>query len=438
MPNQQNMQEEVDTLAAESESPLRDVSIEESAEDLKELPEEETLAEELTSEQMEEADLQEDAAEILWEPPVKRRRFRHIVIFTVSILLTVAALFVLAMKLSAPEHGSQEETRRREFLEGEIVDTSRAEYGYEEMKSDLFALQAAYPDLLRVSSAGKSLDGRELYYADFGVQDAEKQIFISAGIHGREYLTPLLLMKMTEYYLVNYNTEDETGVAFADLAGDYRIRIIPMVNPDGIMISQQGLSAVKSESLKEQIRLVYESDCSKYESYRRYGSLEEYLKHWKANAAGVDLNRNFPIEYWGEMRTGVGQPSSQAYKGKSAGSEPETQAVISLVRELSNPVCVISIHSQGEILYWNCGQSGELLARNERLKEVLVGLTGYRSQSSFESPDATLDDWAALERGIPSVTIETGTGSCPLPIEQFAAIWEQTRNLWRCLVTYES
>ena len=369
--------------------------------------------------------------------PAKRRSFRSVCIVAVAIVLVVALGVGLSLKLSAPER-EEEATRSGEFLLGTVVDTAEAEYSYEEMKADLYALQEAYPNLIRVSSAGKTLDGREIYYADLGSPDAKKQIFISAGIHGREYLTPMLLMKMTEYYLTNYHVEDEQGVAYADLGGEVLIRVVPMVNPDGIMISQEGLSAIRSEALREKIGEVYRSDCSKYESYRQYGSLEEYLKHGKANAAGVDLNRNFPIEYWEEMRTGIGQPSAQAYKGPAAASEPETRAMMALIETLSNPVCVVSIHSQGEILYWNCGQEGELLKKNEALRDRVVELTGYRPQDTFSHPDATLDDWAALQRGIPSLNMETGKGSCPLPVSQFGTIWEQTKDLFVTLLDWDT
>lgn len=406
----------------------------EQREEIKALPEETST--EPFLEELPEAASEESEEE--WAPKTKRPRhglLRRILIVLAFLLLTVSLLLVATTRLLAPEDADGE-LKETNFLLGELVDVSQAEYSYEDMEADLLALQKNYPLLIRVASAGKSLDGREIYYADIGEPDAPKQIFLSAGIHGREYLTPLLLMKMVEYHLINYYTEDERGVTFSDLTQDYLIRVVPMINPDGIMLSQQGLSAIRSQSLRETVKAIYQSDCEKYASYQQYGSLDHYLRYWKANAAGTDLNRNFPIDYWEELRTGIGQPSAQSYKGDQAGSEPETQAVMKLLSELKNPQCVLSIHSQGEVLYWKCGQTGSLLKQNERLTEALAELTGYSPQKRFTNPDATLDDWAALSLGIPSVNVETGKGSCPLPIEQFETIWGQTRGLWRCLLTF--
>ena len=221
------------------------------------------------------ANLESEAKEREEKAPAVRRTFRRALILILSFALALAAAVILSVKLSAPEKGEAEETRSKVFLEGTVVDTSRAEYSYEQMKRDLFALQDAHSDLIRVASAGKTRDGREIYYADLGSPNAKKQIFVSAGIHGREYLTPMVLMKMTEYYLVNYHVEDGQGVAYADLSEDVLIRVVPMVNPDGIMISQEGLGSLRSTELQEAVRQIYASDCAKYESYRQYGSIEE-------------------------------------------------------------------------------------------------------------------------------------------------------------------
>jgi g-D-glutamyl-meso-diaminopimelate peptidase len=334
----------------------------------------------------------------------------------------------------APEEETGE--RSRTFLYGETVDTSADPYTYDTMAADLEALAKEYPHLLRVASAGQSADGREILYADVGSADATRQIFVSAGIHGREHMTPMLAMKLLESYLINYNVEDETGTALADLSTDVMLRVVPMVNPDGIAIAQGGIDAIRSEELRATVQSIYETDTGEYQSYRdNYPTREDYLKHWKANARGVDLNRNFPIEYWQTMSTGIPHPSSQKYKGPSAGSEPETQAMMRLMEELKHLEAVVSLHSQGEILYWDCGQTGELRRENGALVEKLAAMTGYRPVDTFTHPDATLDDWAALELGIPSVNVEVGKGNVVLPHDQFEGIWNRTKELWRVLLT---
>ncbi len=351
------------------------------------------------------------------------------------ILLALLALAALIWQIG--ENRDRQRERTGEFLYGEVVDTSVSVYTYEEMETDLRELCRAYPDLIRVASAGKTADGREILYADLGNKNAKRQIFLSAGIHGREHMNTMLAMKMIEYFLLNYNIPNEDGVTFREATGAYMIRVVPMANPDGVTVSQKGIEGIRSEELRAKIESIFQVDYNEYQSYRdSYANREEYLKHWKANAEGVDLNRNFPIDEWGKMTTGIGHPSSQKYKGPSGGSAIETKTLMRLLEELSNPLCVVSLHSQGEILYWDCGQEGELRQKNERLVRALAELTGYEIIKTFTSPDATLEDWAALKKGIPSVNIETGKGSCPLPLEQFEKIWSQTEDLLLVLAEF--
>ena len=60
------------------------------------------------------------------------------------------------------------------------------------MREDLYILAGRYPEFIRVSSAGKSVDGRDIYYVLFGERKSGKTVLINAGIHGREYLNPCL------------------------------------------------------------------------------------------------------------------------------------------------------------------------------------------------------------------------------------------------------
>ena len=350
-------------------------------------------------------------------------------------ILCAALVFFFLFTFSACQTDTLPQTEEKtEFLMGDIVDVSKAEYTYEEMEADLFKLQELYPELLRVASAGQTLDGREIYYADFGSPDAEKKIMLNAGIHGREYMTTLLLMKQLEYRLVNYNTKNEEGISFADSFEGLSFRIVPMINPDGIAINQKGLEGIRSFVLREGIENIYSSDINRYENYREeYKNIDEYLVMWKANARGVDINRNFDIDYWSEMDTGIPRPSIQKYKGAEANSEPETEALVRLTEEMEGLVLAVSYHAQGEIIYWDCGQTGEMRAKTRELCEAISEITGYPLYNEFINPDATYNDWCTLNVNIPSVNVEIGIDKCPLPIEQFDSIWEKNIKLWETL-----
>lgn len=371
----------------------------------------------------------------------KEKTPRRFPLWAIIVLCVGWGLFLLLLIFACVwQFGDLAEQKRVKegiFLEGETVDVTDSLYTYEDMWEDLRELARTYPDRIRVASAGKTADGREILYADLGNKNAPRQIFVSAGIHGREYLNSQVLMKLVEYALVNYEIPSENGVSFGQMADQYMIRVVPMANPDGVSISQFGLDGLRNEEFKATIKSIFEVDYGEYQSYRdSYDSMEEYFQHWKANAQGVDLNRNFPIDEWEKMTTGIGHPSSQKYKGSSAASAVETQTLMRLLEELSSPICQVSLHSQGEILYWDCGQTGELRKKNLALAEALAQMTGYRTVNTFSSPDATLEDYAALKLGIPSVNIETGTGSCPLPFEQFETVYGKTERLFWVLFNF--
>lgn len=82
------------------------------------------------------------------------------------------------------------------FLTAEgIVDISKREYSYDEMVGDLGELAERYPEAFSFREVGSTVAGRKMYVGVLGDPNAEKQVLVSAAIHGREYLTALLTMK---------------------------------------------------------------------------------------------------------------------------------------------------------------------------------------------------------------------------------------------------
>ena len=306
-----------------------------------------------------------------------------------------------------------------------IVDASKAKYTYTEMVDDLALLFEKYPDKMSYSVVGNSLDGRNIYAVKLGNPNADKQILISAGIHGREHLTPLLVMKQLEFYLYNYDTAEYGGVPLSDIFEEYTFCILPMCNPDGITLTQFGVSSIRDLKLRDKITSIYKSDKSK-------GYVDDvfskYITYWKANASGVDINRNFNTADWEDVLY-VKQPSHRNYKGEAPETEPETKALVSFVNSLSNPVLSLAIHSQGEVLYYNSGQKD--LSASEELAETVSELNGYTVDGEVRH-DAAFDDWCILNKGIPSVTIETGSYKVtePIPEDEFKEIWKDNRDLW--------
>ncbi len=319
---------------------------------------------------------------------------------------------------------------QKDFLENAngIVDVSKREYSYGEMVDDLEQLAELYPTRFSYRVFGQSVAERDLYVATLGNPDAPKQVLVSAGIHGREYLTPLLVMKQIEFYLAYYDTGDYNGFRYADLFDEYCFVIVPMTNPDGIMLAQVGISSVSSAELRNRIHSAHAADLAA--GYTKQQTINEYLKIWKANANATDLNRNFDAR-WDRIDTGMYRPSHKNYKGESAASEPETRAMVALTESLPSIAAVLCIHSQGEVLYWDCGQTGTLRAQTQAFTEMLSVQNGYRVVYE-QNNDASYSDWCALEKGLIAVTVETGLSDepGPLSIDQFPKIWTDNFNLF--------
>lgn len=181
-----------------------------------------------------------------------------------------------------------------------------------------------YPQLARMESIGKSGDNRDIWAIKItdnpDVRELDEPTILFNGMHhAREVMTPEVALDTVEYLLTRYGT-DAQATRWVEAN---EIWIVPMLNVDGNNKVWTGSSM------------------------------------WRKNTRGgygVDINRNYPYA-WNTCNGSSGSTFSDSYRGPSAGSEPETQALMNLVAR-TQPVFNISYHSYSELVIYPYGCTG--------------------------------------------------------------------------------
>lgn len=227
---------------------------------------------------------------------------------------------------------------------------------------------------------GQSLFGRDIFAVKVG--EGSPVGIAQYAMHGREYIT-------TELAFIHYQKGVYKG----------SIWLLPLVNPDGALLSQVGIASLKSEGEKE--RLI---------------SLNggEDFSLWKANGRGVDLNVNFPAR-WGTGAKNVKRAGAENYVGKFPFSEPETLALKKFTEEIT-PDYTVSYHTKGGEIYWYFYQSTHTCLRDKALGEVLARSTGYPLADAGNSAGG-YKDWCIQRFHIPAFTIEAGKEELAHPLK---------------------
>ncbi|MGN1205641.1 MAG: M14 family zinc carboxypeptidase [Eubacterium sp.] len=288
-----------------------------------------------------------------------------------------------------------------------IVNIKDSKYTYEDMTSDLRKIAWKYRGKARLQNLGNSEDGRAIWCLQIGNASVQKKYLINGGIHAREWLNCQMLTHKSEEILREY----------ADYKTALRSRciyIVPMINPDGVTISQFGFGSIRNPKLRKL--------CKKNNNSART---------WKGNARGVNLNFNCPS---GWNRKGKSKKADGlSYPGKKASSEKEIKAMMGLVNRHSGWSASLNYHSTGSILYWNYNVESQatLYERQKALAKKVNEFTHYRlmPKSISTDPNGGFGDWLIYSKKIPNVTVETGSVMAPLPYSQLKKIQRENSEL---------
>lgn len=295
-------------------------------------------------------------------------------------------------------------------------------YSYDQMVHDLFNLAARYPGKMTLQAIGQSLDGRAIYNVIVGNPEAQTRILVQGAIHGREYIVTPLIMQQIESMLSGYDSGAYRGQKLSDLLSSASVHFVPMVNPDGVTLSQQGEAGIRSAELRQSIQTAYAMDLADGKTTLEYG---EYLKRWKSNGRGVDLNYNFDAD-WETINSSLIHVSYATYRGPEILSEPESQTMFRLASAYPY-AATVSYHAMGNVIYWDTRENKKT-EESYALASAVSSVTGYTVQAN--QGVGGFKDWhQRSELAAPGITIEVGRTACPVEFSEYQEIWQQNKEV---------
>jgi murein tripeptide amidase MpaA len=334
---------------------------------------------------------------------------------------------------------------------------------FAELTEWLHQLAADHPDLLTLSEAGRSHEGRELWLATItnaatGPHDDKPALWLDGNIHASEVTASVALLHLINHLCTGYGNDEKVTRAL-DTRTFY---VLPRVNPDGAELAlsevpfivrsttrewprtdqQDGLvgADIDNDGRALQMRIPDANGtwklCSAdhrllvprepdedgpgpYYRLLREGRVQGYDGVTIANApplAGIDSNRNYPFE-WRRFPKGGTSPSGS---GDFPTSEPEVRAVVQGIVDRPNVTGYLAYHTwSGVHLRPYSDRSDDEMASTDlwtyrAIGERLTAITGYPSVSVFHDfrydPKDVItgvaDDWAYDHRGVYSWTTE--------------------------------
>uniref|UniRef100_A0A0N5A1Y2 Peptidase_M14 domain-containing protein n=1 Tax=Parastrongyloides trichosuri TaxID=131310 RepID=A0A0N5A1Y2_PARTI len=186
--------------------------------------------------------------------------------------------------------------------------------------------QYSYKNFVDLKILGTTYEGRPIYaiIVDKNKEIIKKDYFIISGVHAREWIG----ISSTLFFMNKLLNEINIDNNISRLLHEYRIHIIPVVNPDG-----------------------YEYSLTVDSHWRKNRSSKKCLiggKLSKNCCYGIDINRNFDYNF---NKHSDPYECSESYVGNSPFSEEESKALSAYALTI-RPYIVLDFHAFGNLIIY--------------------------------------------------------------------------------------
>ena len=260
-------------------------------------------------------------------------------------------------------------------------------------------LEAANEDILDLEVVGTTHQGRDIVALRLSANDVEgptddgskPAVLYSSLIHAREWITGEVNRRLLEWFIKGWREEKPDVV---NILNSTELWFVLVQNPDGYQYTFD-VDRLWRKNLRDN-----DGD----------GEI--------TSVDGVDPNRNFP-EHWNYDDEGSGTiTSDETYRGPSAGSEPEIQALIDVL-DLADPEYHITYHSFGELLLYPFGFQVNTPSADDPIYISWAGTDKKPAVQGYDpgvgadlyTTNGEQTDYAAAVQGVLSITPELGEGN---------------------------
>jgi murein tripeptide amidase MpaA len=293
-----------------------------------------------------------------------------------------------------------------------------------EINDRLDASAAAYPGFVTLFSAGNSVEGRPIRGLRITAPDlpgnpraTRPAAFFHGAQHAREWISPMVCMWIADQLLERYATDARVR----DIVDHAEIIIIPVMNVDG------------------------------YE-YTWTPNNRLWRKNRRDNGNGtfgVDNNRNWGYQWGGEGASTA--TNNETYRGPSAFSEPETQALRDFMTANPRIRAHIDFHSYSQLVLTPWGYTAALPPEATLFEEVYgamessieavhgMNYTAGPTYTTIYPASGVSLDWSFGALGVLGTSIElrdTGQTGFILPADQIIPTGEENFEGAMALVEY--